>query len=422
MATSEGRPAGSATLEIVSPLRVLGRRNFWPYFAGNLLSNCGTWFQVIAQALLVYRLTGSTLLVGVVNFAQFVGVFVLAPWAGSAADVFDRRRLLVITQIGAIAVTASLALLNSRGLAPAPVVIGMALLLGLTTAFAIPAMQALVPLLVPREELGAAVALNSLTFNLARAIGPVAGALVVATLGITAAFALNSLSYVALLVGLALVKPTGQARPAQRPKLSESLRLVREDVMLAALLLTVAAISLSADPVSTLTPGFATKIFHRPDSYTGYLVGAFGLGAVVAAVTLAGRGRDLVRRLPLTCLVLAGGMIAFGLAPALWVGYAGLAIAGFGFLLTNTAATTALQLEVHDSQRGRVMALWSLAFLGLRPFGSLADGAVAQGVGLRPAAVAMASVALLAAAALLWLLPRRLGKREAPVAAESRAR
>src|SRR5689334_17313731 len=125
-----------------SPLRVLITRNFWPYFVGNLLSNCGTWFQNLAQAVYVYRLTGSALLVGLVNFAQFIGVFILAPWAGSAADRFDRRRLLLVTQVGAVVVTGALALMADQGLASAPVVIVMALVLGLTTAFAIPAMQA----------------------------------------------------------------------------------------------------------------------------------------------------------------------------------------------------------------------------------------------------------------------------------------
>jgi MFS family permease len=179
---------------------------------------------------------------------------------------------------------------------------------------------------------------------------------------------------------------------------------------LAVLLLTVAAMSLSADPVSTLTPGFAKEIFHRPDSYTGYLVGAFGIGAVLAAVTLAGRLRHPVRRLPMTCVMLGAGMAGFGLAPNLVVAYTALAVAGFGFMLTNTAATTAVQLEVSDSQRGRVMALWSMAFLGTRPFGSLADGGVAQTAGLRPAALTMAAIVLVAAVALARVLPGRMGK------------
>ena len=142
--------------------RVLADRNVWPYFTGNLLSNCGTWFQNIAQAILVFRLTRSTLAVGVVNFAQFIGVFALAPWAGAAADRFDRRRLLVVTQLSAVAITALLAVLTSAGLATTPIVIGLALILGLSTAFAIPALQALVPALVtqPASSLRAASFIN----------------------------------------------------------------------------------------------------------------------------------------------------------------------------------------------------------------------------------------------------------------------
>lgn len=389
---TQGAPAGRPTSGAGrgSPLRALRHRDFWPYFAGNLLSNCGTWFQNLAQALLVYRLTGSTLLVGVVNFAQFVGTFVLAPWAGSAADQFDRRRLLVTTQAVAIAVTALLATLAAADLVTAPIVIGLALALGATTAFATPAMQALVPQLVPTEDLGGAVALNSITFNLARAVGPVAATVVIDRAGLAAAFAVNSLSYLALIAGLVAVHPRPQApRPAQRPRLRESLRLVRDDRRLGLLLAVVAAVSLTSDPVNTLTPGFVSEVLGRSDTLVGILIGVFGAGAVLAAVTVAGRG-DLMARVPFTMLLLAAGITVFGLSPSLPVAVGALAVGGFGFLASTTASSTLLQLGVDDAQRGRVMALWSVAFLGIRPFGSLLDGAVASAVGLRPAAVMMA--------------------------------
>jgi MFS family permease len=392
--------------------RVLVDRNVWPYFGGNLLSNCGTWFQNIAQAILVFRLTGSVLAVGVVNFAQFIGVFALAPWAGAAADRFDRRRLLVVAQLGAVAVTALLAALTSAGLATTPLVIGLALILGLSTAFAIPALQALVPALVEPPDLPPAIALNSLTFNLARAIGPVAGAVVVARLGIAAAFGLNSLSYVALIIGLVLIRPRPVAMRAsrERPRLSESIKLVARDAQLGALLLTVAAISLTQDPVTTLTPAFATEVLHRPDTLTGTLVGLFGAGSVLAAVTIAGRRYEIDRRLPIMCAVLAGAMAAFALSSTLPVAAIALVVGGFAFLATNTAATTALQLGIEEEQRGRVMALWSVAFLGTRPFGSLIDGSVAHSAGLRAAGLVMA-VPSLVAAALLVLARRRRTRR-----------
>ena len=394
--------------EARSNLALLRHPNFGPYFLGNLLSNCGTWFQNIAQALLIFRLTGSTFLVGVVNFAQFVGVFALAPWAGSAADRFDRRRLLIVTQVGAVVVTALLALLSAADLAPAPVVIFMALLLGLSTAFAIPALQALVPLLVSTTDLGPAIALNSVSFTLARAVGPALGAIVVGSLGIAAAFAFNSVSYLALIVALFIIKPTEQGhRTRERPRLADSVKLLRDDAYLAAMLLIVAGVTLATDPVSTLTPGFATHVFHHSDSLTGYLVAAFGSGSVVAGLTIAGRSGEPERRIAVTGVILGVGMVGFGLAPNVGVALVMLFIAGFGFLATTTTTTTVLQLRVDDRLRGRVMALWSVAFLGMRPFGSLIDGGAAAGIGLRGAAVVMAVPSFAVAAMVTVTLVRR---------------
>src|SRR5438309_4355959 len=263
--------------------RLLGDRNFAPYFVGNLLSNCGTWFQNIAQALLVYRLTKSTFLVGVVNFAQFGGVFILAPWAGRAADRYDRRRLLVVTQLGAVTVSLTLAALTKAGVATAPVVMLLALAMGLTLAFAIPALLALVPLLVEAHDIAPAIALNTVTFNLARAVGPVLAAVVIKTLGIPWAFALNGVSFLALIVALAFIHPRPQRHHgAEHLRLRDSFAVVRADPRLVALFAAIAAVSLTVDPVTTLTPGFSTVVFHHADTLTGYLVGAFGLGAVFA--------------------------------------------------------------------------------------------------------------------------------------------
>ncbi|HEX2851403.1 MAG TPA: MFS transporter [Acidimicrobiales bacterium] len=400
---SEGEHDGAAPQPAASGLRVLFDRNFWPYFTGNLVSNCGTWFQNLAQAILIFRLTHSTFAVGVVNFAQFVGTFVLVPWSGAAADRFDRRRLMVVMQVFSTAVTGVLALLTATGHTTAPVVVGLALLLGIATAFSVPAMQALVPLLVPVHELAGAIALNSVTFNLARAIGPVLGAFVIDRLSIAWAFGLNSLSYLVLVIALFVVHPRPQAaRPAERPKLRESLRLVRDDAYLLALLMAVLALSLTADPVNTLTPGFVTQIFHRKDTLVGILVGAFGAGSVLAVFLAARIPDDVIRRLSRTLAVLGVGMLGFAVAPSMPFALIALVVGGFGFLASNTTATTALQLGVDDSQRGRLMALWSVAFLGVRPFGSLVDGAVATGAGLRPAAVLMAVPAL--AAGLVFVI------------------
>ena len=392
-------------------LRILRERNFALYFAGNLASNCGTWFQVIAQSLLVYRLTQSTFLVGVTNFAMFIGVVLLAPWAGAAADHFDRRKLLVVTQIGAATVCATLAAFVAIGWGTVPVVIGMALVLGFTTAFATPAMQAIVPALVNRQDLGAAVAMNSVTFNLSRAIGGPLGAFVVARVGIAAAIGLNALSYVVLILALALItmnaSRSNPPRAAQRPKLSDSVRMVRRTPHLAILLAVVAAASLTTDPVSTVTPEFATHVFHRTDVLTGYLIGAFGLGAVIASVLPMHHPTN--RTIAAFFVLFGAGMIAFGLSPVLAIAFPALAAGGFGYLAGVTRATTLLQLEVGEHERGRVMALWSVAFLGSRPIASVIDGGLAALAGPRVATLFMA-VPSLSVAALLFASDRRRPK------------
>lgn len=398
------RPTGGTR----SSLRVLGQRNFAPYFVGNLLSNCGTWFQAIAQALLVYRLTGSSFMVGLVNFAQFAGVVVLAPWAGPAADRFERRRLLIATQVAATTTSALLALLVAAGWGTVPVVMGLALLLGLTTAFSAPAIQAILPALVSREDLAAAVTMNSVTFNLARAVGPVAGAFVVARLGVAAAIGLNSLSYLTFVGGLLLIHPAPRAPGVRaRVRFRDSVQLVRRTPHLLVLILTVAAVSFTMDPVTTITPAFATRILHRPDTVAGALIGAFGVGAVVASLLPFGGGLRQIRTLiPPMLAIMAAGMVGFAGVSRLGLALAALAVAGFGYLAGQTRATTLLQLEVKDEERGRIMALWSVAFLGSRPVASLLDGLLASGLGPRGAILLLALPAVAAAVAVrLWRPP-----------------
>lgn len=380
---------------------MLRDRNLWPYLAGTLASGCGTWFQNVAQALLIYRLTHSTFLVGVVGFAQFGGTLGLAPWSGAAADHYDRRQLMIVTQVASIVVTGVLALLAAAGHATTPVVIALAAVLGMISAFSTPAMLSLVPLLVPEHELRGAIALNAATFNLARAVGPVLGAVVVDQMGIPAAFGLNALSYLALIIALMVVHPRPQPdRPTERPKLRESIALVRADARLSLLLIAVMVVAFTSDPVTTLTPGFVTEVFHHHDTWVGVLIGAFGLGAVIAALR-AGRLRDPERTLAVGLTVMGAGTLAFALAPNLGIGSVGMLVAGYGYLTSSTTTTAALQLGVSDTQRGRVMAIWSVAFVGVRPFGSLADGSIASGVGLRAAAFVFALPAVVMAAVLL---------------------
>jgi MFS family permease len=283
--------------------------------------------------------------------------------------------------------------------------------LGVTSASSIPAQQALIASLVEPESLPTAVALNSMTFNLARAVGPVLGAASVEYLGIPASFLLNSLSYLVFVAALVTMRPRSQetATP-ETSRLRDAFGLLRDDPRLLAFLIVVAAVGFASDPVNTLAPAFA-HAFDRKDTVAGFIIGAFGAGAVTAALFVAGRVAGSRRRMAITLSLLGGGVIAFSLSPWLPLGFVLLFVAGFGYLASNTSATTRLQLGVSEAQRGRMMALWGVAFLGLRPLASLADGAIASVAGVRTAGVILALPAL-AGAALLVLVGQRQRGRE----------
>jgi MFS family permease len=384
-------------------IRIVRQRDFGLYFLGNAVSASGTWFQNLAAALLVYRLTHSAFLLGLLSFCTFLPVLVLVPWTGAAADRFDRRRLLMTMQVASTVLAATLAALAYAGHAGVWVVLPFSAGLGVLTAFATPASQALLGSLVGREDLPSAIALNSMTFNIARAAGPALAALSVRKLGIPATFAINAASYLALAVALIFVRPAARSAAARGgARFRESLRLVRDQPRLLAFLLIVTAVSFAADPVATEGPAFA-HAFGRPDTDAGYFIGAFGAGAVIGALFLAGRVAGSSKRMLLTLIAMGGGIMVFSVSPSIWVGYAFLAVAGFGFLATNTASISRLQLEVSEDQRGRIMALWSVAFIGTRPLASLLDGAIAAGFGVRTAGVCLAVPALCAAGAIYFL-------------------
>jgi MFS family permease len=392
--------------------RLIASRNFGPYFFGNALSASGGWFHNLAAAILVYRLTGSELLLGVLAFSQFIPVLLLAPWAGRAADRFDRRRLVIGVQSGAAVLAALVAALAWAGAATAPAVIAISAGIGIATAFTVPAASALLASLVTRDDLPTAVGLNSMTYNIARASGPALAGVTIATLGIAPAFALNAVSYLALIVGVAVSRPRRQERAAG-VRFRDSLRLLRLQPRLAALLGIVMLVGFASDPINTLAPAFADA-FGRPDTDAGFVIGVFGAGAVTAAFTLAGRIAGSRRRLTVTLTLLGAGVSAFALTPWLPVALPILFVGGFGYLASNTAATARLQLDVEEAVRGRIMALWGVAFLGLRPVASLIDGVIANSFGVRAAGVALALPALAAAAAVALIKTRGDGPEAEP--------
>jgi MFS family permease len=375
-------------------LRLLADRNLGPFFVGNLIANCGTWFLVLAAGIFVYRETGSAFLLGAVGFSQFAGVLLLVPWTGTAADRFDRRRLLFATQ-GAASVTAcALAALVMLGQATTATVIAFVLVIGLVQAFTFPALQAILPDLVPPERLGSAIALMALTFNLARGIGPLAAALVIATAGLSWAFVVNAFAYLALIGGLLAIRTHDPAPRPARPRFRDSIALIRRQPRLAGLMLVSSAAAIAIDPVNTLSPAFAAGVWNHSDTLAGVLLGAFSAGALTAGLTVAGRPGQLRRQLVSRLSLLVGGMVAFSIAPTLELGLCGLAVAGFGFLASSTTTIKELQVSIDSAQRGRIMALWSVAFIGVRPLSSLVDGALASAASPRVSALAMAVPAL----------------------------
>jgi MFS family permease len=405
----------SSAVGPAAALALIRRRTFGPYFFGNALSASGTWFQNLAAALLVYRQTHSELLLGVLNFSQFIPILVLAPWAGGAADRWNRRALLLVTQSVAIVLSGGLGLLAHLDLASTGVVIGGAVALGVVSAFSAPAQQAMIATLVDEPEVPTAVALNSMTFNLARAVGPATAAVTVEYLGIPAAFGLNAVSYLLFVGALLFIGPQPQELADRSVgHLRASVDILRRRPQLVVFLVIVAAVGFASDPVNTLAPAWA-HTFGRKDTVAGYIIGAFGAGAVTAGFVVAGRVGGTRRRMFTTLLLLGGGMVAFAVTPWLPLALPLLFVAGFGYLASNTHATSRLQLGVEPWERGRIMALWSVAFLGLRPFASIVDGAIAGAFGVRAAGVLLALPALACAG---WMAVRARTRGWGPARAE----
>lgn len=390
------------------PFAPLAERNYRWFFVGNLSSNLGTFCQTIAQSLLVYDLSGSTLLVGVVNFAQYAAVPLLAPAAGSLADRRDRRRLLFGTQLAAFAVTLVLTLLSATGNATTWLVIGLAGLIGVTGAFQFPVSRAFAPLLISERNLGRAINLDSVSVNLARALGPVAGAVIVAQLGVSWAFGINAVSYLVLAVALTRVRPRPQQRHAATSSFVDGLRIVRNRPVLAALLFIIAACAIGADPPSTLGPELAHR-FGGGDALAGIILGGFGAGGVVGAFVAGAESDRHHRKVGRLLALLVGGLVLFALADHVALTVLGAFIAGFGYLTSQTRSSALLVRSTADHERGRIMALWSIAFIGTRPIASLVDGFVADWISLRAAALLMA-VPAVGACLLSYSMDRRAGR------------
>jgi MFS family permease len=382
---------------------LLSDRVYGPYLLGNLVSNCGNWIHNVAGAVVVFELTGSAIAVGAVSACLWAGSLVLQPWAGALTDRYDRRRMLIAGQsvalLGALSVAVPSAAVGAEDLpGPWPIYLGT-LLIGVGVAFSMPAMQALIPALVPARDLDQAIALNGVTFNLARAIGPAVAGVILLEADASVAFAVNVGSFAVLIAVLGAIRPrSGQERARGDLSVRAGLRWVRADRRAVVLLASMVAIGFATDPINTLTPPIA-ELLDGGEGLVGLLVTGFGAGAVAAGFLVDPIRERLGRqRTGSAGLALLGAAIAaFGLSPVAAYAVATLALAGAGFIVAITSVTAQLQERVPDLLRGRVLALWGVAFLGTRPFSAAIDGAIADLTSPRGAALAMAAAALAAA-------------------------
>lgn len=390
-----------------TPLTLLRDRTFGPFFFGNLVSNAGNWFQNLAAAVVVYELTESNTLVGVVSVLQFTATLLLSPWAGVAGDRYDRRRLLIGAQLlsatGAGALAVAVLALGVDGLGGPVPVFAATVVIGVGYAMSVPMVQAIVPQLVEARDLDGAIALSSVTFNLARAIGPAAAGALIAAAGVAAAFGVNALTFVVMVVVLLAIRP--RPAPARDPDADRSLRAgfrwVRADRVAVPVMLATLAVGWGSDPVNTLTPAVAEQL-GRGDGFVGALVSAFGAGAAASALVVERVRRRLGHRgtTQLGLGLLATGMVGLAAAPGPVPAVAALAVAGSGFLVGITSLNGAIQRRVPEAMRARVMALWSVSLLGVRPLAALVDGVLAD---LTSVSTALAAAGIVPVVALVAL-------------------
>ena len=368
--------------------------------------------QSIAESWLVYRLTGSALLLGATGFASQIPVFLVAPLGGIVADRFNRQRIVIGTQISSMILALILALLTLTGVIRVWHVFVLAALLGVVNAFDIPARQSFLVDMVGKEDLMNAIALNSTMFNGARVIGPAIAGILVARIGEGWCFPVNGLSYIAVIAGLLMMRvdrPTSLAKhgPALA-HLIEGYRFARHTAPIRSILLLLGLVSLVAMPYTVLMPVFADQILHGGARGLGILMGATGVGALLGALTLATRSGvlGLGRWVAFTCGGFGFSLVLFAFSRHFWLSVALLLPVGFCMMLGMASSNTLIQAMTPDHLRGRVMAMYTMMFMGMAPFGSLFAGGIAEHLGA-PFTVSVGAVACIGAAFLFFFhLPK----------------
>ena len=386
-------------------VRSLRHRNFQLFFSGQLISLIGTWMQNIAQAWLVYRLTGSSLLLGIVGFAGQIPIFLFAPIGGLAADRWNRHHVVIGTQVSSMILAFILAALTLFHVVQVWEIVVLAALLGVVNAFDVPARQSFLIEMVVREDLMNAIALNSSMFNGARVIGPAIAGILVARIGEGWCFFANAVSYIAVIIGLLMMK-LGPLRTASKDSspfehIAEGFRFVRRTKPILALVLLIGLVSLVAVPYSVLMPIFADRVLHSGAHGLGILMGATGIGALLGALTLAIRRgvQGLGRVVGLSAGGFGVSLILFAFSRSLWLSVALLVPVGYGVMLQMSSSNTLIQAMVPDELRGRAMAMYTMMFMGMAPVGSLFAGALADKIGA-PWTVAIGGLGAIAGAAV----------------------
>jgi len=393
-------------------IRALRHRNYRLFFSGQSVSLIGTWITRVATSWLVYRLTGSELLLGVVGFCGQIPTLLLTPFAGVIVDRGDRRKILLWTQILSLLQSVALAVLTLANVITVTHVLILQLVQGVINAFDTPARQALVVEMVEsREDVPNAIALNSSMVNGSRIIGPSIGGVIIAAVGEGWCFALDALSYVAVVISIILMRIKPRQRAPQgipmRHDLLTGWRYVVDSVPIRSALILLAIVSTAGMPYTVLMPAIATQELHGGPNTLGMLMAASGVGALLGGIYLASR-RSVVglgKVILYGTLTFGTSLIAFSAANNVWIAALLLAVAGAGFIIQMASTNTIIQTIVDEKFRGRVMAFYTMAFFGTAPIGSLFAGMAADRIGA-PLTVRVGGVAcLLSAAWFAYMLP-----------------
>jgi len=397
-------------------LRALRHRNYRLFVSGQLISLIGTWMQSVAESWLVYRLTGSAVLLGVVGFANRIPILLFSTVGGSVADRYNRKHIVIATQVASMCLASMLAFLTLSGRVEVWHLMAIAAALGVVNAFDIPARQSFVVQLVAREDLPNAIALNSSMFNGARVVGPAVAGVLVATVGEGWCFFANAVSYLAVLLGLFSMRVT-PTRRAERPgsalvHMVEGFRFVLGSRPIRALLLLLGVVSLMGSPYAVLMPIIADQSFHAGARGLGILMCASGVGALIGALSLARRTtlQGYGRSIAFAATGLGLSLIAFSTARLFWLAAALLVPVGYAMMTQMAASNTLIQSMVPDALRGRVMAVYTMMFMGMAPLGALLAGVLAERLGAATTVALGGMFCLAGGLLLLWRLPGLRGE------------